>query len=81
VIAFSHQILAPPSEGELFIVPIDLRRVPVVLNPPPPGVPFAVQADAERNFLPQIRDGRLDVIVADDSTVSRSVLTINLRDP
>jgi hypothetical protein len=44
-------------------------------------VNFPDVPDAHRNLIGQLRDGQLNVIVADDSTVRQSVLTVFLRDP
>jgi len=57
---------------------IDFTDVPLMLSP---AVPFPETPDRRRNLLGQLRDGRLNVIVTDDTTLIGSLLTVYLRDP
>jgi len=85
VVALSHVPVSPVSGpggvGSPYVGTIDFKDVPLSLTLPPSGMPFPETPDSRRNLLGQLRDGRLNVIVTDDTTVIGSLLTVFLRDP
>ena len=80
LILFRHLLGSSPIRGTDYDLCIDLRKVPVVFDQPLPGSSLPEHPDAYLNLLADLRDGELNVIVADDSLVDFSNLEVTFRE-
>jgi hypothetical protein len=80
LILFRHLLESSPIRATEYDLCIDLRKVPVVFGEPLPGSSLPEYPDAYLNLLADLRDGELNVLVADDSLVDFSNLEVTFRE-
>ncbi len=71
-----HLLGFKPVAGVIYDLKVDLSHVPVVYSDY-----FPLQPDGFLNLLPELADGRLDVLTGDDVMVDASRLTVHVAVP